>query len=220
MELPVYTNLLKLERRLYHVGQMTLPRPLSLTEALVGGGVIALAGLVAWALRLSGMTLLTWLGAGVALAYGASWLVLQPLADRKPFHGWLLAQIRYLLEPAVLIRLAAPTEPRRERIRAEVFGPVVESEPVAAPGPSPMDSLRGFRLEVMRPEPVVAQPAAPIALPAQVAAAYVIPRAPIDAYRVNRARLGLTFAASVLGVTAIVVVIALVYARMVAGGAA
>ncbi|HKF17852.1 MAG TPA: TcpE family conjugal transfer membrane protein [Candidatus Dormibacteraeota bacterium] len=118
MDLPVYTSLLRVERRLYHIGRLELPRPVTLTEAAVF--VLAFSLLVAPTRLLHIAIGPGWLWLYLVVPWLASWASTQPLADSKRLHTWALSQFRYLLtEPRVLARLRPVSEPRR--LRAEVW---------------------------------------------------------------------------------------------------
>lgn len=118
MDLPVYTSLLRVERRLYHIGRLELPRPVTLTEAAVF--VLAFSMLVAPTRLLHIAIGPGWLWLYLVVPWLASWASTQPLADNKRLHTWALSQLRYLLtEPRVLARLRPVSEPRR--LRAEVW---------------------------------------------------------------------------------------------------
>ena len=112
MDLPVYTSLLRVERRLYHIGRIELPRPVTLTEAAVF--VVAFGALVAPTRLLHVPVGPTWLWLYLVAPWLASWACTQPLADSKRLHQWVQSQLRYFLaEPRVLARLRPVAEPGR-----------------------------------------------------------------------------------------------------------
>jgi hypothetical protein len=118
VDLPVYTSLLRVERRLYHIGRLELPRPVTLTEAAVF--VLTFGVLVALTRLLRIPVGPTWLWLYLVGPWLASWAATQPLADSKRLHQWALSQIRYFLaEPRALARLGPVSEPRQ--LRAEVW---------------------------------------------------------------------------------------------------
>lgn len=118
MDLPVYTSLLHLERRLYHIGRLELPRPVTLTEAAVF--VLAFGLLVAPTRLLHIAVSPAWLWLYLVVPWLASWAATQPLADSKRLHAWALSQLRYFFaEPRILARLRPVSEPRQ--LRAEVW---------------------------------------------------------------------------------------------------
>jgi hypothetical protein len=122
LRLPVYTSLLSLERRLNHVGGLELPRPVTLTEA--GVFALALACLVLFT-RLAHLTITAaWLWIYVVLPWAASAAATRPLADRKRLHQWAFSQVRYLLaEPTALARMRPAREPKRLKVRTDLWQP-------------------------------------------------------------------------------------------------
>jgi hypothetical protein len=122
MELPVYTSLLRVERRLYEIGQFELPRPVTLTEA----GVFASTFLVlVLGTHLLGMGVsATWAWVYLVLPWLAARAAAQPLADRKRVDLWARSQVRHLVaEPQLLARLQSVHEPRQLRLRVRVWQP-------------------------------------------------------------------------------------------------
>jgi hypothetical protein len=116
-QLPTYTSVFRLQRRLYAVYDWELPVPIGLLEATVfavGVGVcVVLAQLFDIALT-----------AGTAWFFlvppgFAAYLARQPLADGKQPHAWLVSQLRYALEPRVLIDLAEARRRELRRLSAE-----------------------------------------------------------------------------------------------------
>lgn len=108
-ELPTYTSVFRLRRRLYALYDFELPVPVGLAEA----GVFLLAAGIFWVL---GHAL------GIAFTPGSAWffvvppgflayLARLPVADGKQPHALVAARIRYLLEPRALHRLAEAHEP-------------------------------------------------------------------------------------------------------------
>src|SRR5215469_16676039 len=150
MELPVYTSLFRLERRIHVIGEVQLPQPVTLMEAAAFvttlGALMVLSRVLHRDLPPSFWWLyvvLPWLGARAAT---------QPLADRKRVDLWLLSQLRYALaEPRLLARLRPLREPAEARISAEVWQPRPSPGPPPVREPHPLAGLTGFRLEVVRP---------------------------------------------------------------------
>jgi hypothetical protein len=122
MRLPVYTSLLRLERRLNHVGGLELPRPVTLTEA----GVFALTlGTLVLLMRVAHISVgAGWLWVYVVVPWAASVAATRPLADRKRLHQWGTSQLRYLLaEPRALTRMRPASEPQRLSVCVETWQP-------------------------------------------------------------------------------------------------
>lgn len=117
--LPTYTSVFRLRRRLYAVYDWELPVPVGLFEAAV---FVAAAVLVAAIARVVGVELTpgtVWLFV-VPPAFVA-YLARQPVADGKQPLGWLAAQVRYVLEPRVVQRLADAREPSVVTLTAQVW---------------------------------------------------------------------------------------------------
>jgi TcpE family len=124
LELPTYTRLFEVERKLYKIFDVELPRPVGMLEALAflsTGLVIALV--------------MALLGQGIsadnAFLYVvppgvAAWLASQQfdVTDAKRPHVWALAQLKYLVEPRHLTRMEANKEPHRMRIEQEFWQPL------------------------------------------------------------------------------------------------
>jgi hypothetical protein len=130
VELPTYTSVFRLQRRLYALYDWELPVPVGLAElGLFVGGV----GLF------SAIGALT----GIGLSAGTAWFYLvppafiahlarRPVADAKTPHTWLGAQLRHLLEPRTLVGFAEAsrrrTGPTRFPVRRVADGVVVADE--------------------------------------------------------------------------------------------
>jgi conjugation transfer TcpE-like protein len=115
MQFPTYTHIWRLERRLYRIFDLELPRPVSevqLVAFLVAGVIVLVIGRLL-GVPLTPQTLMPQLG----LAGFASWLASQPIADGKRPHEWVVSQLRYLREPRCLYDFADPREPDRRRLR-------------------------------------------------------------------------------------------------------
>jgi hypothetical protein len=107
IELPVFTRVFRLRRRLYRIYDVELPAPVSLLQL----AVFAVAAAAAFAaLR----------GAGIDLTPGSAWAYVVPpvvlawlagraLADDRSTAEWMAAHARHLVEPRTLVAL----EPRR-----------------------------------------------------------------------------------------------------------
>ncbi|MGH7881784.1 MAG: conjugal transfer protein [Candidatus Dormibacteraceae bacterium] len=116
INLPTYSRLFEVERKLYKIFDWELPRPVGLLEAA--------AFMVTLVVIIIIMTLLgQGLTTGNAFIYVvppgvAAWLTSQQfdLTDAKRPHRWLLAQLKYLIEPRHLVRLDSQSEPQRLRV--------------------------------------------------------------------------------------------------------
>lgn len=142
MELPVYTSLLRVERRLYEIGKLELPRPVTLTEAGVGAGsfLVLLLGTHLVGIGFSA----TWAWLYLVLPWLAARAASQPVADRKRVHLWALSQVRWLItEPRLLAGLRPVGEPGQLRLRVRIWQPRSDAAAIApitgprAAGPTP-----------------------------------------------------------------------------------
>lgn len=114
VELPTYTAVFRLKRRLYAVYDWELPVPVGLLEIGVFTAGVAVCALLAEVV-------------GIALTPGSAWFFVvppgflayaarRPLADAKQPHAWAWARLRYALEPRRLHDLAdRPPRPRHAR---------------------------------------------------------------------------------------------------------
>jgi hypothetical protein len=136
MELPTYTRVFTIERRLYRIFDFELPVPVSATQlgAFIVTTLIVLTLGNLLGVPLSAVTFAPHLG----VAAVAAWLVCQPIAERKRPHQWLASQLRFLAQPKRLFDFCDPHEPAKadvivavsERLRAPLLpdpAPVLEA---------------------------------------------------------------------------------------------
>lgn len=111
MDLPTYTRVFTIERRLYRIFDFELPVPVSANQlgAFVASTVVVLSVGSLLGIPLTPLTIAPHLG----LAALAAWLMCQPIAERKRPHQWLASQIRFLVEPKRLFDFCDPHEPAR-----------------------------------------------------------------------------------------------------------
>jgi hypothetical protein len=114
MELPTYTRVFTIERRLYRIFDFELPVPVSATQlgAFVVASLVVLMLGALFEVPLTPVTIAPHLG----VAAVAAWLMCQPIAERKRPHQWLASQIRFLAEPKRLFDFCDPHEPAREEL--------------------------------------------------------------------------------------------------------
>lgn len=121
MQLPTYTSIWRIDRRLYKIYDWVLPMPISIPQTAV-----FLVTLLVWGLLLRAL--------GVPLQANTGWLFLvppgfaawassRPLVEEKRPHELLASQIRYLFEPRALQRLAERRQPKRVRFSGSVWTP-------------------------------------------------------------------------------------------------
>ncbi|NUT43666.1 MAG: conjugal transfer protein, partial [Thermoactinospora sp.] len=109
MDLPTYTNIWRIEKRLYKLYDLRLPMPLPIVWIGVFVGVF-----VPWSL------LLILVGVPVAMPWHVlflvppgivTWLSTRPVIEGKRLTELLESQLRYLGQPKAWYRLAPGAEP-------------------------------------------------------------------------------------------------------------
>ncbi|SEG44020.1 MinD-like ATPase involved in chromosome partitioning or flagellar assembly [Thermomonospora echinospora] len=119
MDLPTYTNIWRIEKRLYKLYDLRLPMPLPLVQIGVFVGVF-----VPWVLLLMlvGVPLETpWHVLYLVPPGVLTWLATRPVIEGKRLTELLLSQTRYLAEPRTWCRLTPIREPREVVIVARVW---------------------------------------------------------------------------------------------------
>ena len=138
MDLPTYTNIWRIEKRLYKLYDLRLPMPLPL------GQIIAFAGItVPYVLFLTLIGIpfnhnLFWLY--VLPPWALTWLATRPVLENKRLPELLASQVRYLSEPSVWCRMAPATEQDEITVTGKVWHarrqpapqPAVAAQPAAA----------------------------------------------------------------------------------------
>jgi hypothetical protein len=119
VELVTYTSVFRIERRLYKVFDIELPRPVSLVQASAFVAVIVLMLLVGPVIGLRFSQGTAWLY--VAVAAVVSFLASQPIVDAKRPHELVASRLRYLFEPKELHRLRERRGPATIRLKATVW---------------------------------------------------------------------------------------------------
>jgi len=156
VELPTYTNIWKIEKRLYKLYDFRLPMPLPVGQV---AAFLAIAAPYTLILTMVGMPFShTWLWLYVLPPGALAWLVTRPVLEGKRLPELVLSQVRYLSEPRTWCRLAPLNEKDeivvvatvwREPARARPAPPaatltVPASAPVAtAPVPVVADGVAG-----------------------------------------------------------------------------
>uniref|UniRef100_UPI000AA39019 TcpE family conjugal transfer membrane protein n=1 Tax=Actinomadura formosensis TaxID=60706 RepID=UPI000AA39019 len=130
MDLPTYTNIWRIEKRLYKLYDLRLPMPLPLVQIGVFLGVF-----VPWILllRLIGVPFESpWHVLYIVPPGVLTWLATRPVIEGKRLTELLLSQSRYLAEPRTWCRLTPIREPREVVIVARVWRRAEAPVPVAA----------------------------------------------------------------------------------------
>jgi TcpE family len=130
VELPTYTNIWKIEKRLYKLYDFRLPMPLPVGRVTA---FLAIAVPYTMILTFAGMPFShTWLWLYVLPPGGLGWLVTRPVLEGKRLPELMLSQLRYLSEPRTWCRMAPLAGPTEIFVIAKVWrSPLV---PVASAG--------------------------------------------------------------------------------------
>ncbi len=119
MELPTYTNIWKIEKRLYKLYDFRLPIPLPIGLLTA---FLAIAVPYMLILTLAGMPFShTWVWLYVLPPGVLAWLVNRPVLEGKRLPELVLSQLRYLAEPRVWCRMAPVAEKDRVIVVAQVW---------------------------------------------------------------------------------------------------
>ncbi|WP_198167587.1 conjugal transfer protein, partial [Microbispora sp. ATCC PTA-5024] len=133
MDLPTYTNIWRIEKRLYKLYDLRLPMPLPVVWIGVFVGV-----LVPWCffLYLIGLPLeAPWHVVYLVPPGVLTWLSTRPVIESKRLTELLQSQVRYMTEPRTWCRMAPSGEPDEITVVARVWraAPLAEGEGVRVP---------------------------------------------------------------------------------------
>ena len=181
MDLPTYTNIWRIEKRLYKLYDFRLPMPLPVGQIAVFLAIaVPYIGLLA-ILGLPFSHTLLWL---YVLPPGVlAWLTTRPVLESKKLPELVLSQVRYLLEPRTWCRMSPLTEKEEVTLTATVWrraqaAPDLDLAPAAArparmrPVPQPLALPARATLRQLGPTAAITSaPAAAAAQFAEVAAA-------------------------------------------------
>ena len=119
MDLPTYTNIWRIEKRLYKLYDFRLPMPLPISWIAVFCGItIPYVGILA-AIGLPFNHNLLWL---YVLPPGVlTWLTTRPVLENKRLPELLVSQLRYVGEPRTWCRLTPLSEKNEIRVYARVW---------------------------------------------------------------------------------------------------
>src|SRR5919201_2742589 len=119
--LPVYTEVLRVERWVWHIGRWPLPRPITIPQLLLGilVSLVLFQGLQHGVLPVPqppvGPLLVgIYLVAGGGAVFGVG----QPLLDGRAGPALLHSVLRHACEPRLVIRLAPAWEPKTVKLRS------------------------------------------------------------------------------------------------------
>ncbi|HEY2288058.1 MAG TPA: conjugal transfer protein, partial [Streptosporangiaceae bacterium] len=138
MDLPTYTNIWRIEKRLYKLYDFRLPMPLPVGQIAV---FLAIAVPYIGVLAVLGLPFshtLLWL---YVLPPGVlAWLTTRPVLESKKLPELVLSQARYLLEPRTWCRMSPLTEKEDIALTARIWS---RAEPVALPDRAPAAARAG-----------------------------------------------------------------------------
>ncbi len=158
MELPTYTNIWKIEKRLYKLYDFRLPMPLPVGQV---AAFLAIAVPYTLLLTMIGMPFShTWVWLYVLPPALLAWLVTRPVLEGKRLPELVLSQLRYVSEPRTWCRMAPLAEKDDILVVAKVWRAQAHVRP-AAEASAAVRSAAG---------PVVAADAAMVADAADAAA--------------------------------------------------
>ena len=119
MDLPTYTNIWRIEKRLYKLYDFRLPMPLPINWIAVFAGITVPYIIFLIAIGLPFNHTLVWL---YVLPPGLlTWLTTRPVIENKRLPELVESQVRYLAEPRVWTRLAPLNEKDQMVVTARVW---------------------------------------------------------------------------------------------------
>src|SRR6202000_3240785 len=146
VDLPTYTNIWRIEKRLYKLYDFRLPMPLPISWIAVFCGITVPYVVILAAIGVPfdhNLFFLYVLPPGVL-----TWLSTRPVLENKRLHELLGSQLRYLGEPRTYCRMVPLAEKNEIRVYAKVwhrFPPAVEEPALAAPRPAAPAGARRSR---------------------------------------------------------------------------
>ncbi|MFD1114640.1 conjugal transfer protein, partial [Sphaerisporangium aureirubrum] len=143
MDLPTYTNIWRIEKRLYKLYDLRLPMPLPIVWIGVFVGVLAPWSIL---LALVGVPFETpWHVLYLVPPGVVTWLSTRPVIESKRLNELLQSQVRYLSEPRTWCRLAPVEEPVEITLTARVWRTAPPPGRAAATAGATARSRRGTR---------------------------------------------------------------------------
>ena len=119
MELPTYTNIWKIEKRLYKLYDFRLPMPVPVGQV---AAFLAIAIPYMLILAMAGMPFShTWVWLYVLPPGVLAWLVTRPVLEGKRLPELVVSQLRYLSEPRTWCRMAPLGEKDQMFVTAKVW---------------------------------------------------------------------------------------------------
>ncbi|GAA4597433.1 hypothetical protein GCM10023194_72290 [Planotetraspora phitsanulokensis] len=128
MDLPTYTNIWRIEKRLYKLYDLRLPMPLPIVWIGVFVGVLVPWWLFLW---LVGVPFAApWHVVYLVPPGVITWLSTRPVIEGKRLTEVLQSQLRYVAEPRIWCRMAPAAEPETITLTARVWRTAPSSAPV------------------------------------------------------------------------------------------
>ncbi|MBO0785764.1 MAG: conjugal transfer protein, partial [Actinobacteria bacterium] len=144
MDLPTYTSIWRIEKRLYKLYDFRLPMPLPVGQIAVFAGIAVPYVVVLTVLGLPFNHTLFWL---YVLPPGVlTWLATRPVLESKRLPELIMSQVRYLGEPRTWCRMAPLAEKDEVVVVARVW--------------RRGEARRARRVRAARPQPALAAQAA------------------------------------------------------------
>jgi hypothetical protein len=182
LDLPTYTNIWRIEKRLYKLYDFRLPMPLPVGQIAV---FTAIAVPYVVVLKLVGLPFShTFLWLYILPPGAIAWLVTRPVLEGKRLPELVVSQLRYLNEPRTWCRMAPLAEREQISVVARVWrrvdGAMAEDVPVATSQPAAV-AAAGVAAGPLPPPSQIApqRPALERHLPARPVTAW--PKAPAGA---------------------------------------
>jgi hypothetical protein len=147
VELPTYTNIWKIEKRLYKLYDFRLPMPVPVGQVTA---FLAIAIPYMLILTMAGMPFShTWVWLYLLPPGVLAWLVTRPVLEGKRLPELVASQLRYLSEPRTWCRMAPLAERDQIVVSATVWrSPAARTRPAAAvfdPARAESDAVRADR---------------------------------------------------------------------------
>jgi len=152
VDLPTYTNIWRIEKRLYKLYDFRLPMPLPISWIAVFCGITIPYVVILAAIGLPFNHNLVWL---YVLPPGVlTWLTTRPVLENKRLPELLVSQLRYIGEPRTWCRLVPLSEKNEIRVYARVWhcapAYAADAEVLTAPAAQPAREAGGALAAALR----------------------------------------------------------------------
>ncbi|WP_327089482.1 TcpE family conjugal transfer membrane protein [Nonomuraea sp. NBC_01738] len=194
MDLPTYTNIWRIEKRLYKLYDLRLPMPLPIVWIGVFVGVLAPWSFLLWLVGLPFAA--PWHVVYLVPPGIVTWLSTRPVIENKRLTELLQSQLRYMGEPRVWCRMAPAAEPETVTFAGRVWRAMPARVKAVRKAKQPKTSRHAQRKRATAPAP------AREVRPAVAAAAAAASQAPVADTSTARTRWGTKSAAPALPVRA------------------